>query len=69
MAKRRMSKNKERALTAVTIWDTAWKLAAVWKAVRYGQKRWVPPLVVVNSAGILPILYFFVFARDRRLRG
>jgi len=32
--------------------------------MRNGQRRWVMPLLIVNSAGILPIAYLALF-QDR----
>lgn len=49
-------------LTLATLWDTAWKAAAVWTALRRKDFKWVVPLLAVNSAGLLPIAYVTVFA-------
>ncbi len=46
----------------VAIWDGIWKLVAMWKAARKGSIPWFIILAIINSAGILPILYIFVFS-------
>lgn len=51
-------------VTAATVWDTVWKAAAVWTALRRRDFKWVVPLVIVNSVGLLPIAYLKVFARN-----
>ncbi len=47
----------------LTAWDTAWKAAAIRRAVQNRQWRWVLPLATVNSAGILPMLYLARWAK------
>lgn len=50
---------------AVAAWDTAWKAVAVRRALRNGQRRWVLPLLVVNSAGILPVLFLLLWSKPK----
>ncbi|MCC7364327.1 MAG: hypothetical protein IT303_08125 [Dehalococcoidia bacterium] len=58
-------KRPPRSLIGIlALWDTTWKAIAVWKAVRNGQRRWVMPLLIVNSAGLLPIAYLAFFQRQ-----
>ncbi len=40
-----------------------WKGIAMWRAARNGHTAWYVALLVVNSAGILPIIYIFGFSR------
>jgi hypothetical protein len=35
---------------------------ALWRAARNGQKKWFVVLLVVNTIGILELLYIFVFS-------
>lgn len=46
-------------------WDTAWKAAAIHRAWKNGQRRWILPLAVVNSMGLLPMLYLFRWSKPR----
>lgn len=44
------------------IWSMIWKAIALWKAARAQSKPWFIVLLLVNTLGILEILYIFVFA-------
>ena len=50
-------------LAIVLIWSLFWKGMALWKAAREGSKVWFVVLLVVNTLGILEILYIYVFSR------
>ena len=41
----------------VLIWDLGWKIAAIRRAVERREYWWIAPLAVVNSVGLLPMLY------------
>lgn len=47
------------------VWSMVWKGIALWKAGRNGQLGWYIAMFVVNTAGILEIVYIFVFGRKR----
>jgi hypothetical protein len=47
----------------VLIWSLFWKGMALWKAAREGSKVWFVVLLIVNTLGILEILYIYVFSR------
>jgi len=49
-------------LAIILIWSGVWKLLALWKAARKGSVPWFVILGIVNTVGILEILYFFVFS-------
>lgn len=40
----------------------------LWKAARLGQKGWYIVLLILNTAGILPLIYIFAVARPREER-
>jgi methionyl-tRNA synthetase len=46
-------------------WSLAWKGAALWKAARNNQMYWFVALMVVNTVGILEIIYIYGFAKKR----
>ncbi len=52
----------------VLIWSLVWKGLALWKAAHEESKPWFVALLLVNTAGILEILYIFVFAKKPGLR-
>ena len=39
------------------IWEMIWKLIAMWKAGRNNHLAWYILLALINTAGILPIIY------------
>ena len=47
----------------IMIWSLGWKLAALWKAARHGSLFWFIALALINTVGILEILYIFVFSK------
>lgn len=49
-------------VAVVTLWSLPWKGMAMWKAARASDKKWFIALLIVNTAGILDILYLYVFS-------
>ena len=49
-------------LTLVIAWSIAWKGLALWRAAQKQDKVWYILLLVVNTVGILEILYLFYFS-------
>ena len=50
-------------LFVVLIWTVIWKALALWRAARKNSPIWFIVLLVVNTLGILEILYLFVFSK------
>jgi len=48
------------------VWVLIWKGFALWKAAGKQQKIWFVVLLVINTAGLLEILYLFVFSKMKR---
>lgn len=46
----------------VIVWSLAWKGLALWKSARRKSPIWFVILLVVNTIGILEILYIFLFS-------
>lgn len=55
-------------LSLVLLWSLPWKGVALWKAARMEQKKWFIALFLMNTVGILEILFIFYFGK-RRARG
>ena len=55
------------ALAMLVIWDGVWKLIALWKSARHGQLAWFICLAFFSTAGILPILYLWLFQKKEPL--
>jgi len=51
---------------ALFAWVIVWKGMALWKAAHKEQKWWFIAFLVVNTLGILEILYVYVFSLDRK---
>jgi len=49
----------------LALWSIFWKGLALWKAARRNQPLWYVALLVVNTVGILEIIYIFAFARRK----
>ena len=49
-------------LTIIGLWSLVWKGLALWKSSKRNQLVWFVVLLVINTAGILEILYIFVFS-------
>jgi hypothetical protein len=46
-------------------WSIAWKGMALWTSAKHSQKNWFIVLLIVNTVGILEIVYLFRFAKSR----
>lgn len=51
---------------ALVAWIVVWKGFALYKAARRGEKVWYVALLVLNTVGILEILYIFLFSRSEK---
>ncbi len=47
------------------VWSMAWKGVALWRAGRNAHLGWFIALFIINSLGILPIIYIFAFSRKK----
>ncbi len=45
------------------LWSLVWKGFSLWKSARNGSVNWFIALLLINSIGILDILYIFVFSK------
>lgn len=44
----------------LAIWEGVWKLIAMWKAGRNNHLVWFICIALINTAGILPIVYILM---------
>jgi len=51
-------------LIPILIWSLIWKGIALWKCGRNNQIRWFIVMLVLNTVGILEIVYLLWFQRD-----
>lgn len=47
----------------VMLWALVWKGLALYKAARRGEHWWFMGLLIINTMGILEILYLYVFTK------
>ena len=47
----------------ISVWSLIWKGFALWKSSKKNHLIWFIVLLVVNTVGILEILYIFVFSK------
>ncbi len=41
----------------ILLWELTWKAIAMWHAARRNQLSWFVVLLILNTVGILPIVY------------
>jgi len=51
---------------AAVLWDLTWRGFALWNAARSNKSGWFIALIVLNTVGILPIVYLLFFKSDRK---
>jgi hypothetical protein len=52
-------------LVPLIIWTLLWKGIALWKSARRSETIWFVALLVLNTLGILEIIYIFIVARKK----
>jgi hypothetical protein len=52
-------------IIVIAIWDTVWKLIAMWKAGRNNQLVWYICIAIFNTMGILPIIYILLQRKNK----
>ncbi len=50
-------------IAIVALWSIFWKGLALWHSARRGEPWWFLALLIVNTVGILEIVYLFAFAK------
>ena len=51
---------------AIIIWSVVWKLLAFWKSARKNHVVWFIIFAIVNTVGILEILYIYIFSESNK---
>ncbi len=55
-------------LIILIAWEVAWKGLALWRASHNDQIDWFVALLIINSVGVLPILYLVFHPKPDRLK-
>ncbi|MFH1473242.1 MAG: DUF5652 family protein [bacterium] len=51
----------------VVLWSLVWKGLALWKSASLQQKYWFIAILVLNTLGILEIIYLFFVAKKYKV--
>lgn len=51
----------------IIIWSIIWKGVALWHAARNKQLAWFVVLLIVNTIGLLEIIYLIFFRKDKKV--
>ncbi len=54
-------------IALAVVWSMVWKGIALWRAGRNGHLVWFIVLFIVNTLGILEIIYIFAFSRRKEV--
>ncbi len=55
-------------LLPIMIWEAVWKGIGLWNAGKNKHLAWFVCMFIFNTAGILPIIYVFLFAKRKKAR-
>ena len=53
-------------LIILELWESVWKIIALWKAARNNHLAWFICIALINTIGILPIVYILVDRKNKR---
>jgi len=52
-------------LIPLIIWEAVWKGIGLWKSAKNNQSGWFIAIFILNTAGILPIVYLKFFQKKK----
>lgn len=52
-------------IVLISLWELVWKGIALWKCGRNNQLVWFIAILILNTAGILPIIYLLFFQKKK----
>jgi methionyl-tRNA synthetase len=52
-------------IAIAAVWTLSWKGVALWRAARNQSVAWFVILLIVNTLGILEIIYILFFSREK----
>lgn len=47
-------------IVILVCWELAWKLFVLWKSARNKQTAWFVILGILNTLGVLPVIYLLI---------
>ena len=54
-------------VVTLIVWEFVWKLIALWKAGRNNQLGWFICIAIINTVGILPIIYLWIYKEKKAI--
>lgn len=54
--------------TLLLVWSLIWKGFALWRAARLKDKNWFIALLIINSIGILDIIYLKFISKGKKAK-
>ncbi len=54
-------------IIVLVVWSIIWKGIALWRAARNGQSAWYVVMLIINTVGILEIIYLLGFSKPKSL--
>ena len=54
------------ALIPLVILEVVGKYLALWKAAKNGHRNWYIALLILNTAGLLPVIYLKFYSKKKR---
>ena len=57
---------KPEIFIAIMVWSLFWKGLALWRAAHKESKNWFIVLLILNTVGILEIIYLYIITREKR---
>lgn len=52
-------------IVALSIWEGVWKIIAMWRSARNNDLGWFIAIALINTIGILPIVYILINKKDK----
>lgn len=49
----------------IMIWSIVWKGLALWRSAKNDQRNWFLIMLIINTVGLLEIIYLFGFAKKK----
>jgi hypothetical protein len=53
-------------MIVLVVWSLVWKGIALWRAGRNNHLAWFIIMLIINTAGILEIIYIFAFSKKKK---
>jgi len=54
-------------IAVAIVWTLIWKGLALWRSAGLRQKYWFVAILVINTLGVLEIIYIFLIARKYKV--